>query len=104
SATTTSACRGLNIVLGPSLFRIRLRWKACLLGATAREGLQLQTTAPMMLFGVEAPAVRPTTIGPSTGSQSRDAISTNDGFGAPAGRTGRWRMAVGERRPSGSAM
>ena len=54
-------------------------------------------TSPTMLFGVDAPAVRPTTTGPDGGSQSaRDLLgSRRPSHGAP---TGRWRSSSGRQQ------
>ena len=59
-------------------------------------------TSPTMLFGVEAPAVRPTTTVPFGGSHPRDVSSMPEVVdGAP---TGRWRISSPDSRHSGSAM
>jgi hypothetical protein len=55
-----------------------------------------------MLFGVEAPAVSPTTKEPADGSHPRVTVSGLDVVdGAP---TGLWRTASRETRQDGSAM
>ena len=48
-------------------------------------------------FGVEAPEVRPSAIGPVAGSHARVVTSVEP-------PTGRWRISSGEIRHCGSAM
>ena len=59
-------------------------------------------TSPMMLFGVDAPAVRPIIIGPAAGSQPELVVSlTAPVEGAP---TGRCRIPSADTRQDVSAM
>src|SRR5687768_9829015 len=80
----------------------RLRQPACYAVRMLAKVSSRRMTSPTILFGVEAPAVRPTVRGPELFNQLRSVVSrpaTVDG-----NPIGRCRISLAETRQCGSAI